>query len=891
MDLAAAVAVGVNTFATVTPTRTVWPRCFFASIRNLVDCILSIARSVRLAATTRARIMDDVCANLVQRRGSHLSGGVDIADLREALCTLSLSLSAAMWEYIDRSTWQKAVEKRRDALKNVPVVPLGFNCKRAFSCFGRALLKALVRFLNKTLNYYLMRGTFSAFVAYSAGNISDKRAQVQQTPKATAKAKGAKRRNRATREQLLKQIKSLKRLVRYWRQQACTHKKKFEESEHILHEKTSVHAQKKSRRNRNTLYHNISLKGGYTLAMKQNLGHQSGKDTIAVMEYDVSRTSVFRWELQLANSIVVQARHWFSQHYAYLDYMREVMDGVIVQRRLFSYEIHCIRGDGTNTAVAKLDAKAHVCELRSLFVHASPPTTRCLSESTFVEPPLQPHEDDCARSFWGDVLPLPQHCTGVSVRCLYLRQTTDLGMRSWLDDQDDFVSTGQTSTRYFHIQVYIFASDQGGDQCAADALIMADCGQGVLKLCIRQWCFHHVLHLIASKQMRRTGKGDHYKKMMKHCNVWRASGNSKKIWAAWCQVNGDADATRAIRSLPPRPLRGRWGSAQHFRKYLLAAGQAETVNAFKHAFDALGDAGVEQCDQDLDALGEDDMKTYAKRLGKWTRETLNDISCNEYWRDTFISYTWFDPVFCLQLHLQKHQEGSLFTLVYGRAERVFETLDELLCDSDPSVHPVWKDMFADRPIEATITDIAECVVHGIEVMVDVRRRVLGVVASFPCALMWLVFSPPRKACDNRKACARDLITLDEQDLDACASRKLRALFAKELDEAATLGTIPEDFHALISNIGRWWQTNTQEIEGCNNNVKLVGKRCPSISWKLLSSRIVIRKRLAQLTCKSERGHFLEECVCVHQEAQDLQQDSRWSVVPDDAYPEPKYTNV
>ena len=73
--------------------------------------------------------------------------------------------------------------------------------------------------------------------------------------------------------------------------------------------------------------------------------------------------------------------------------------------------------------------------------------------------------------------------------------------------------------------------------------------------------------------------------------------------------------------------------------------------------------------------------------------------------------------------------------------------------------------------------------------------------------------------------------------------KFRELFFAEIESTAADGLGHPAVYWLIWRISERWTTNTQEVEGLNNTVKMVGKLAPFISWQLLSSRVVSKKDL------------------------------------------------
>lgn len=72
----------------------------------------------------------------------------------------------------------------------------------------------------------------------------------------------------------------------------------------------------------------------------------------------------------------------------------------------------------------------------------------------------------------------------------------------------------------------------------------------------------------------------HYSDIAKVTNVWRSPGTADKIRKAFIQLHGEARAKATVPRLPPRALRGRWGSITSVELFLLLAGPNFLPEAF-----------------------------------------------------------------------------------------------------------------------------------------------------------------------------------------------------------------------------------------------------------------------------------------------------------------------
>ena len=126
-------------------------------------------------------------------------------------------------------------------------------------------------------------------------------------------------------------------------------------------------------------------------------------------------------------SIVRQTRMWYDLHYAHLSSAFGNRKGGVHQK-IYSYEIHRIRGDATHTPVA-LRNKAHSLEVASCFRHAR------LAEDP--EPGDDEDQDNCLLSArqtaWAEIRPVPDPCAAATLPTLYLKQAGTVGAKAWAE--------------------------------------------------------------------------------------------------------------------------------------------------------------------------------------------------------------------------------------------------------------------------------------------------------------------------------------------------------------------------------------------------------------------------------------------------------------------------
>eukprot|EP00974_Lingulodinium_polyedra_P034500 3316430-Lingulodinium_polyedra.AAC.1 len=64
---------------------------------------------------------------------------------------------------------------------------------------------------------------------------------------------------------------------------------------------------------------------------------------------------------------------------------------------------------------------------------------------------------------------------------------------------------------------------------------------------------------MAKRQLSR--KANYWSTIAKVVNTWRTPGTALKLFQAWTRLHSRARAQQVAQTLPPRPLRGRWGTA------------------------------------------------------------------------------------------------------------------------------------------------------------------------------------------------------------------------------------------------------------------------------------------------------------------------------------------
>lgn len=128
-----------------------------------------------------------------------------------------------------------------------------------------------------------------------------------------------------------------------------------------------------------------------------------------------------------------------------------------------------------------------------------------------------------------DVLPVPIKFGSVDQRAMHMKQITCVGARHWMQtdvwgDADDDTE----SHNHCHLKIWIFSSDQGGDQQGANTLVMNDVFDALNVLMFRQFCMLHQVALVVKRTL--SSLDPYWSRLAKLINVWRSASNAKRLF-------------------------------------------------------------------------------------------------------------------------------------------------------------------------------------------------------------------------------------------------------------------------------------------------------------------------------------------------------------------------
>ena len=167
-------------------------------------------------------------------------------------------------------------------------------------------------------------------------------------------------------------------------------------------------------------------------------------------------------------------------------------------------------------------------------------------------------------------------------------------------------------------------------------------------------------------------KRDHFSWIAKFVNIYRASANPKKMFDSMVLLYSHAIAQKLFSRLPPRPLRGRWGSISLIEVWLLKIGFDTLRRVFFHAIVEPTSRRTRGKDAaavtDLDMIDEQ-CESHSARMGRWTTDVHAEIQKSENWKEVQCSNITRGPATHVEFWLQSHNggRGCLCELVCRKA--------------------------------------------------------------------------------------------------------------------------------------------------------------------------------------------------------------------------------
>jgi len=155
---------------------------------------------------------------------------------------------------------------------------------------------------------------------------------------------------------------------------------------------------------------------------------------------------------------------------------------------LFTYQVHLIRGDATNSSAAQR-SKVHTCSARSTYCRQLESGELGTDDDRLAYLPFSERVRDCQ----ADLQYISSSCTGVDLFGIYNRQLESMGVPHFAARDRDAATS---------VRVFLQVTDDGGDQRGCDRVIQKELQDDPKSLFYRFKCLLHQVHLVVSKQLK-----------------------------------------------------------------------------------------------------------------------------------------------------------------------------------------------------------------------------------------------------------------------------------------------------------------------------------------------------------------------------------------------------
>lgn len=359
---------------------------------------------------------------------------------------------------------------------------------------------------------------------------------------------------------------------------------------------------------------------------------------------------------------------------------------------------------------------------------------------------------------------------------------------------------------------YVMTSDMGPDQARCGRMISTELAPVPGVFFFHVACILHQLHLIVRSSL--SIMRGYFASCAKICNVWRSWGNHAKIKSVWLSVY---DPRTFPKTLPPRPLRGRWGSIEAIEKFLLHCGRERLLLVFKEALLAKAEERVS--DSALVLVTEDDddceIRQYQLKLGRWAIEAINALGSFQFWLHVIIGSVSRGPLThvlgfimnrsCRQPKPSNKTAGAADSNKpkpkpsQPSQQKPLETSDDKYDKTDKldasdmviefvtklvaTIRQEFNDALRDSSKWSHLITLVEsskgnqcrteafntAILHTLLCFADFERRIMTRTNQFPLKLAWLLAAPVSSGCAKRVEIAKEI-----RDIDACVQSQVEA---------------------------------------------------------------------------------------------------------------------
>ena len=308
----------------------------------------------------------------------------------------------------------------------------------------------------------------------------------------------------------------------------------------------------------------VSVRGGYALAIRRNFGHASAISSVKMLAGDSdhgslkSKDIVLRYEHKANCVQILKSKHWHEAAAAAL------AGWTPTPHMQYCIECFMYKGDASKNDALE-HSKAHIAYIESF----------CLAHAP-TEGQLQGSGPACSvtsQSVSCDIVPL-NGGSGIETYMAIESQFRSAFVPFWTE------SVATANANPYKLSIYTLGVDQGSDNVNANKRIKRSLESSDSVMFCSVYCFHHQCHLAVRESLEVLDASEwaherlpcrYFSGLATVCNVWRSTGNHKLIRNTAAELHGDSVAHAHFRSMLPRAIRGRWGSADACEEPLLAA--------------------------------------------------------------------------------------------------------------------------------------------------------------------------------------------------------------------------------------------------------------------------------------------------------------------------------
>ena len=207
---------------------------------------------------------------------------------------------------------------------------------------------------------------------------------------------------------------------------------------------------------------------------------------------------------------------------------------------------------------------------------------------------------------------------------------------------------------YMHVSIWLACTDAGPDQARLSRDVANDLSEHKSAWVTWTCCLIHQLHLMIKRQLARA-TSTFFSDLAKMCNVWRAPHNAVAIYDAWRDLYSPARAKQVAHKLPPKLLRGRFGSLDRVSQFFLNATMVETATVYRHVFVA---AAHEKLPDPEKFRQDEDEEDYRAKLTRWKRDAVAAAGSFSHWRKTIMLHAARRPAMRLMYWFEKQATNA-----------------------------------------------------------------------------------------------------------------------------------------------------------------------------------------------------------------------------------------